>query len=128
MPETEPTLDDLILLFGGGFALAGVAVMACALIDAMAFATYDYFFTGDDPGSWPPAAVVGAGIFAVLVSVLVGRWMFNLRRWIGQKSDSRDSEMVRRKRRSFTIGAMCLYLPVSPFLWVFIVAAANTTS
>lgn len=68
--------------------------------------------------------MIGFGIFVVFVSVFVGRWMFNLRRWIGQKGSAGEVEMIRRKRRSFTIGALCLYLPVSPLLWVFFVALA----
>lgn len=119
-------LDDLIPLLGGGFALAGVAIIGCALIDAAGFAIFHSLYGGDDPASWPPAVVVGFGVFAVLVSLFVGRWMINLRRWIGQSGDAADAEMIRRKRRSFTIGALCLYLPVSPLLWVFFIALANS--
>lgn len=122
-------LDDLIPLFGGGFALAGVAIIGCALIDALGFAIFNSLYSSDTPASWPAAVVVGFGVFAVLVSLLVGRWMINLRRWVGQKgeaADMEDMEMIRRKRRSFTIGALCLYVPVSPLLWVFFIALANS--
>jgi hypothetical protein len=125
-PDAPPKLDDLLPLFGGGFALAAVAIIGCALINAVAFAIFNNVFGSDDPSSWPPTVVVGFGVFAVLVSVFVGRWMLNLRRWIGQKGDSANMEMVRRKRRSFTIGALCLYLPVTPLIWVFFVALANS--
>ncbi|MBJ7458330.1 MAG: hypothetical protein JHD02_04000 [Thermoleophilaceae bacterium] len=119
-------LDDLIPLFGGGIVLAGVAILFCALINAMAFAIFDYVFGSDTPASWPSAVVVGFGVLAVVVSLVVGRWLLNLRRWIGQKSDPADLEIVRRKRRSFTVGALCLYLPVSPLLWLLFVALANS--
>lgn len=123
-PSAEPRLDDLLPLFGGGIALAGVAIIGCALVDALGFAILHSLIGSDTPASWPTAAVIGFGIFVVFVSVFVGRWMFNLRRWIGQKGSAGEVEMIRRKRRSFTIGALCLYLPVSPLLWVFFVALA----
>lgn len=128
MASKSARLDDLIPLFGGGFVLAGVAIMGCALINAMAFAFYDYFFGGEDAQSWPTFAVIGAGVFAVVISVLVGRWLFNLRGWIGKKGDPAEIDMARRKQRSFTIGAMCLYLPVTPVLWVLFVAIANSAT
>jgi hypothetical protein len=125
-PPAQPKLDDLLPLFGGGIALAGVAIIGCALINVAAFAIFHSVYSSDTPASWPPGVVVGFGIFAVLVSIFVGRWMLNLRRWIGQKGDAADTEMIRRKRRSFMIGAMCLYLPLSPLIWVFFVALANS--
>lgn len=108
--------------------LAGVAIFGCALLNALAFAFFEYFFGGEDTGTLPLGAVVGAGVLAVLVSVFVGRWLFNLRRWIGKKGDPDELDMVRRKQRAFTIGAMCLYLPLSPVLWVLFVAIANSTT
>jgi hypothetical protein len=126
LDSNQARLDDLIPLFGGGFALAGVAIIGCALINALGFAIFNSFYGGDDPASWPAAVVVGFGVFAVLVSLFVGRWMINLRRWIGQKGEAGDAEMIRRKRRSFTIGVLCLYVPVSPLLWVFFIALANS--
>lgn len=127
-PRKPGRLDDLIPLFGGGFALAGVAIIGCALINALAFAFFEYFFGGEDTGTLPTAAVIGAGILAIVVSVFVGRWLFNLRRWIGKKGDTDEFDMVRRKQRAFTIGAMSLYLPLSPVLWVLFVAIANSTT
>lgn len=121
-------LDDLIPLFGGGFALAGVAIIACALINTLAFALVEYVFGGEDTGTLPIGAVIGAGILAIVVSVIVGRWLFNLRRWIGKKNDSDENDVIGRKQRAFTIGAMSLYLPLSPVLWVLFVAIANSTT
>jgi hypothetical protein len=121
-------LDDLIPLFGGGFVLAAVAIFGCAIINALAFAFFEYFFGGEDTGTLPPVAVIGAGVFAIIVSVVVGRWLFNLRRWIGKKGDPADDDIVHRKQRSFTIGAMGLYLPLSPAVWVLFVAIANSAA
>lgn len=121
-------LDDLIPLFGGGFVLAAVAIIGCALMNALAFAFFEYFFGGEDTGTLPVGAVIGAGVLAVLVSVFVGRWLFRLRRWIGNKSDPDELDMVQRKQRAFTIGAMCVYLPLTPVLWVLFVAIANSTT
>ncbi len=118
-------LDDLIPLFGGGFVLGAVAILGCALIDAVGVALYQYF-NSEDATSWPPGVVIGFGIFAIAVSFGVGRWLFKLRRWIGLKGDPAEAEMVRRKRRSFTWGAMIVYLTLTPLLWVLIVAIANT--
>jgi hypothetical protein len=127
-PGPKPkNLDDVIPLFGGGIALAGVAIVGCALIDALAMAVYQYFRNAD-PSHWSTAAVVASGVFAVIVSIFGGRWLLGMRRWIGQKSDPSEAEMVRRKRRSFTIGAMGMYLALTPFVWVLVVAIASSTT
>ena len=128
LASSPARFDDLLPLFGGGVALAGVAIMVCALINAFAIAIYQYIAGTEDASSWPTGAVVAAGIFAVVVSVLVGRWIFNLRRWIGNKGDPADLDNIRRKRRSFLVGAMVLYLPVTPLLWVAVVAMANSST
>ncbi|MBJ7355004.1 MAG: hypothetical protein JHC98_09275 [Thermoleophilaceae bacterium] len=119
----EPTLDDLLPLLGGGVALAGVAIVACAMIDAIAIGFYAYFI-GEDPDSWPGSAVAAFGVFAVAVSLLMGWWLFRLRRWIATRGDTQNLEMIRAKRRSFTIGAMTLYVPLTPVVWVLIVSLA----
>lgn len=122
--EPRPAkLDDLIPLFGGGFALGGVAILACALIDAMAIAAYENVGR-DDAQSWPIGAVIALGVFAVLVSLFGARWILGLRRWIGAKNEPESAEMVRRKRRSFTLGAMIIYVLVTPLVWVLVVAIA----
>jgi hypothetical protein len=123
----EPTLGDLLPLFGGGIVLAGLAIAVSASIDAIAIAFYEYFL-GVDVGSWPGTAVAGFGVFAVVVSVVLGWWLFRLRRWIGTSGDTQNLEMIRGKRRSFTLGAMILYVPLTPVVWVLIVSIAFSST
>jgi hypothetical protein len=119
----EPTLEDLLPLFGGGIALAGVAIVMCALINAIAIGFYQYFI-GLEPGSWPDSAVAAFGVFSVLISLLVGFWLIRLRRWVATRGDTQNLVMVSSKRRSFTIGAMVLYVPLTPVVWLLIVSLA----
>jgi hypothetical protein len=127
-PEARrPTLEDLLPLFGGGFALAGAAIVACGLINVIGIAVYAYF-VGEDPSSWPGDVVVAFGVFSVLVSLLIGRWLFRLRRWIAVRGDTQNLEMIRAKRRSFTIGAMILYVPLTPVIWLLIVSLAFSST
>ena len=123
----QPTLDDLLPFFGGGIALAGVAIVACASIDAVAIGFYQYFI-GLDPGSWPGTAVAAYGVFSVVVSLVMGWWLIRLRRWIATRGDTQNLEMIRSKRRSFTIGAMILYVPLTPVVWVLIVSIAFSSN
>jgi hypothetical protein len=123
----EPTLDDLLPLFGGGVAIAGLAVTMCAAIDALGIGFYGYFL-GEDPGSWSGGAVALFGVFAVMVSLLVGWWLFRLRRWIATRGDTQNLEMIRGKRRSFTLGVMILYVPLTPVVWVLIVSIAFSST
>lgn len=125
--QKEPALDDLLPLFGGGIALAGVAIVICALINAIAIGFYQYFI-GLDPDSWPDSAVVGFGVFSVLVSILMGFWLFRLRRWVATRGDTQNLQMIRSKRRSFTLGAMILYVPMTPVVWLLIVSLAFSST
>ena len=104
------------------------AIAASFLIDGVAIFLYQRLIVGDDVASWPPEVVFGFGVFAVAVSLLVGRWLFSLRRWIGLKGDPEDRDTIRRKRRSFVIGSMFSYLLLTPFVWAVIVAVANTAN
>jgi hypothetical protein len=90
--------------------------VVCSLVNAIAIALYD-FLAGSDPQRWPSAVVIGFGVFAVLVSAVVGRSLFQLRRMI-----------ARRDRRSFTSGAMSMYLLLTPIVWVMVVAIANSAT
>jgi hypothetical protein len=119
----QPTLDDLLPLLGSGSALAGVAIALCATIDALGIALYEYFL-GEEASSWPATSVAAFGAFAVMVSLLAGWWLFRLRRWIATRGDTQNLEMIRSKRRSFTIGAMLLYVPLTPLIWILIVSIA----
>lgn len=121
--QRPPTLDDLLPLFGGGIVLAGLAIAASASIDAVGIGFYEYFL-GEEASSWPATAVAGFGIFAVVVSLVMGWWLFRLRRWIATRGDSQNEEMIRGKRRSFTLGAMILYVPMTPVVWLLIVSLA----
>lgn len=119
----EPAMDDLLPLFGGGVALAGLAIAASASIDAIGIGFYEYFF-GEDANSWPTGAVLAFGVFAVVVSLVLGWWLFRLRRWIATRGDTQNQAMISGKRRSFTLGAMIIYVPLTPVVWILIVSLA----
>lgn len=121
--QRPPTLDDLLPLFGGGIVLAGVAIAASASIDAIGIGFYEYFI-GEEASSWSATAVAGFGVFAVVVSLVLGWWLFRLRRWIAVRGDTQNVEMIRGKRRSFTLGAMLVYVPLTPVVWLLIVSLA----
>lgn len=125
--QRQPTLDDLFPLFGGGIALGGLAIAATASIDVLAIGIYGYFI-GADPGSWPGTAVAVFGVFAAVASLLMGWWLVRLRRWIGVRGDTQNSAMIAGKRRSFTLGAMIVYLPMTPVVWLLIVSIAFSST
>jgi hypothetical protein len=68
--------------------------------------------------------VAGFAVFAVVVSLVMGWWLFRLRRWIAVRGDTQNLEMIRGKRRSFTLGAMLLYVPMTPVVWLLILSLA----
>ncbi|MGK2878716.1 MAG: hypothetical protein ACSLFF_09125 [Solirubrobacterales bacterium] len=119
--------EDLLPLIGGGFVIACVAIVVCALVNAVGVAFYESF-TSEDALTWRPAVVVLFGVFAVAVSLVVGRWLFSLRRWIGLKDDPEDLELIHRKRRAFALGAMIPYVLLTPLVWVLVVAIANSAT
>jgi hypothetical protein len=122
-------VHDPLPHFLGGAILGTFAIAFCFVTDGVALATYKYVATdSSSPEAWPTGAVIGFGVFAVIISVLMGRWLFGLRRWIGLDHDPEDTETIRHKRRSFVRGACFSYLPLTPFVWAAVVAIAGTSS
>lgn len=122
-------VEDLVPFWLGGSMIGTFTIAFCFITDGVAIISYQHFVVGDSsPAGWPAGVVVGFGVFAVAVSLVMGRWLCNLRRWIGMKGDPEDSDTIRRKRRSFVIGSMFSYLLLTPFVWAIIVAVANTAN
>jgi hypothetical protein len=126
--ERNSDTFDMIPFLLGGVLLGAVAIMVCALVNGMMIAIFEQIAVGDEGRPWPVGFVIAAGVFAVLLSLLIGRWVFGLRRWIGTNGDPADLDTIRRKRRSFTIGSMTMYSVITPFIWVMVVAIANTVT
>jgi hypothetical protein len=119
---------DRIPLLVGGWVLGSTSVALCACLDALMIGTVQWLYIGPGNRFWPPEAVIFAGVCAAVLSFLVGYRLFTMRRWIGLKGDPTDLLSIRRKRRYFTVGSMCGYLTVTPFLWVVIVGLAFSTA
>jgi hypothetical protein len=127
-PDHSSDASDLILLSLGGAVVGASAIAFCLVLDASLFGIALYFSSdGYGSTSWPGWAVVVTGIVAVAISLLIGRSLYGWKRWIGLKGDPADSELIARKRRHFTIGSMATYVVLTPFVWVVMVALANST-
>lgn len=106
------------------------AVSACFMIDA-AFLSIAITYSGSGPGGtsttmWPQWAVAAMGVFAVVVSCIMGRWLFRQRRGVVVDSDPMDHDTAKRKRRHFTVGSMAIYVVLTPAVWAAMLAYANT--
>jgi hypothetical protein len=122
-------VHDPLPHFLGGAILGTFAIAFCFVTDGVALAAYRYFARDtSSPQAWPTGVVIGFGVFAILVSLVMGRWLFGLRRWIGLDHDPEDTETIRRKRRSFTRGAAVSYVPLTPLVWAVVLAIAYTSS
>jgi hypothetical protein len=75
---------------------------------------------------WPTWGIAATGIVAVIVSIGVGGWLFGLRRSIGSEGDPMDHDTKMRKRRTFAISAMTLYVLLSPCVWLMMIAFATS--
>lgn len=118
---------DFFPYSAGGFVLGVVTTILAITIDLTVLVTAQWSSgTGYGTG-WPQAAVVSFGIFSVVVAVVMGRWLFRLRRWIGSTDDPADRATVLGKRRHFAVGAMMIYAPLAPVVCVLMVAFANST-
>lgn len=128
---TDRTYDvwDLIPFSVGGSMLGCFGIAASFLIDAV-FLSVAITLSGSGPGgtssdTWPQWAVVTTGAVAVVVSCIVGRWLFSLRKWIGVDGDPSDVDTIRRKRRHFSVGSMVAYVLLTPAVWAAMLAYAN---
>lgn len=112
-----------------GMVLGAGTLLFCALVGAFLLAIAQNATGVTDSGAamdgWIPVATA---VIAVLLSTAFGIWMYRLRRRIGNSEDASHAQLVRRRRRYFTFGAMLVYVPLSPALWLFFVAAVNSGS
>lgn len=119
--------SDLLIYSSGGFVLGVTTTIIAIAIDLTVFVSAQWSTgTGDGP-SWSMTGVVAFGLFSVAVAVVMGRWLWRLRRWMGESGDHADSELVARKRRHFAAGAMLCYVPLAPIVCLLMLAFANST-
>ncbi len=127
--SSKPGWSDRYPYLGGGFVLGVVTIGLCLAIDLTVLLILQQS-TGSGTGAgvaWPQWAVAAFGLFALVVSISMGRWLFRLRRWVGTKDDPESHQTIVSKRRSFTGGAMLSYVPLSPVVCVLMIAMANST-
>ncbi|MFY9487117.1 MAG: hypothetical protein WAP35_00265 [Solirubrobacterales bacterium] len=124
LPQGDPGGKSLS---GGFWVFAGVltalfALVADSLIGGMtiaiaqAIAGIDVCLDG-----FSDVVVIALFAFAVTTSVLIGRWVYGLRRWVGVKSD--DEAWSRYIRSRFTLGSMIVYCGFTPLKLAFMAAA-----
>lgn len=121
-PESHETLP----YFLGGMVLGAVAIAICAVANGAVIAFANKLVGNDICGVGLPQVVIALlGAIAVAMSVAVGFWILRLRRWIGTKADPEDAQWIALIRRHFAIGAFLVYLPLTPAIWVVVLAASN---
>lgn len=122
-------LPELLTFAWSGMILGAAALMFYALAGALLMAFVQNLTGVTDSGeALPKGGPEISGVVAVLLSIVIGVWLYRQRLSIGKQDDPRHAELVQRRRRYFTVGAMLVYVPLSPALWLFFVAVANTTS
>ncbi len=121
--------SDRYPYLGGGFVLGVVTIGLCLTIDLTVLLILQQS-SGSGAGAgvaWPQWAVAAFGVFALVVSLAMGRWLYRLRRWVGTKDDPESHQTILSKRRGFATGAMLSYVPLSPVVCVLMIAMANST-
>lgn len=126
--QSTSTWDDTIPFLVGGWVLGVLTVVVCSLLDALVMGMIQWLVIGPGNRFWPLEAVIALGIASVILSLLLGVWLFRLRRWVGTKTDPADFHNAQRKRRHFTIGSMCGYVMLTPAIWVLMVGLAFSTA
>lgn len=126
--ESSWDATDLIPFSVGGSMLgAAVAVFSFCISGAILIAAQSISGVKEHSVSWPAWAVVAIGVVAIIVSVLVGLWLYSLRRGIGLNCDPSERAVATRKRRHFAVGSLAMYCVLQPFIWVVMVAVAYTS-
>lgn len=126
-PDRASVANDLAPLVIGAGVLGVVTVALCILIDLIILmAALNATGVSETGNPWPQWAIALVGLGAIAVSLLMGHWLYGLRRWIGMKGDPADHATAMRKRRAFTIGSMFTYVLLTPCVWLLMVAFANS--
>ncbi|MGH2960035.1 MAG: hypothetical protein ACRDKE_10555 [Solirubrobacterales bacterium] len=119
--NSATVLDDLGPLFAGGFMLGSVAVVFSAMVNWGAIVSY-HTYADHEIHNWSLGVVAAFCVLALLVSFVIGRWLFRLRKSIGQDGDPATAETIRRKRRSFAMGSMIPFVLFTPLVWLMVLA------
>jgi hypothetical protein len=125
--QRATVLEDLGPLFAGGFMLGSVSVFFSAMVNWVAIVSY-HTYVDHEIHNWSRGVVVSFCAFAVIVSLVIGRWVFRYRKSIGHEGDPTTAEMVRKKRRSFALGAMIPYVLFTPLVWLMVLAFTYSSS
>jgi hypothetical protein len=113
----------------GGVALAAAAAIFSMVVDGIALGAITAIWSEPDSQyTLPTTGVIVAMVFAIVFSLFAGYWLISMRRWIGLRGDPTDHDTIRRKRRSFTIGAICGYVVFAPLPWLFILALSGSAT
>lgn len=101
--------------------LGSVAVVASAMVNWLAIICY-HTYVDAEIHNWPHGIVAAFCVFAMIVSFVIGRWLFRYRKNIGHDGDPATAERVRRKRRSFALGSMIPFVLFTPLVWLMVLA------
>lgn len=120
-------LDDLGPIFAGGFMLGSVAVVFSAMVNWVAIICF-HTYVDAEIHNWSQGVVAGFCAFAVVVSFVIGRWLFRYRKGIGHDGDPTTAETIRRKRRSFAVGSMIPFVLFTPLVWMMVLGFTYSSS
>lgn len=123
--ERTSDMSDTAPLALGGAVLGVVVAIICALVDMLVLiGALNVTGVSASGNPWPDFGIAAIALFAVVVSIGMGRWLYGLRRWIGHNADPMDHDTAMRKRRAFAAGSMVAYVLVTPWVWVLMLALA----
>lgn len=118
-------VDSVPYLFGGGI-LGAVAAFFAAMFFGLILALVNAVSGSEVCGAGTNEnAIIGMSIFAVVLMLFVGRWLFRVRRSVAVSSDPADFNHSRWLRRRFTAGSMTVYVLLAPAVGLVAIAAAN---
>jgi hypothetical protein len=118
-------VDSVPYLIGGGI-LGMAAAFFAAIVFGLVLRYVNFYIGGDSCGAGESStAVLVMSVFGVAVLVLIGAWLFRMRKSVAVSVDPADLPHSKWLRRRFTAGSMTVYLLMSPVIWVVILVSAN---
>lgn len=72
--------------------------------------------------------IIATLVTTVVTSVIVGRWLFGTRKWVGAKDDDHDPAWTAYLRARFLAGSMSAFVLFSPVKWIVMLSYTSCLS
>lgn len=121
--ERTSDISDVAPFVAGGLIFGVLAFLFCLVIDVFVmFMSLSFSGALESGIPWSETGLALFSAVTIAISLYVGRRLYRYRMSVGNDGDPMDYDTAVRKRRAFAISSMFVYVLLTPFLWLLMLA------